>query len=184
MTVFTLPRFIDNFRQTNLGRVAIHEAGHAVIARVLRLRITSVTIKPVGSVAGSTELPWLGVGPLGGVLSSDVEWLALKKVGVARVMAPSDRAFHAHIITLLSGAAAENFFCGGAVHLGARSDNAHIRMLMRYFSCDRPRLKRMAEILVRRHSGTILRVALELKWAETLKEADIDTIIDAQGSDL
>lgn len=182
MTVFTLPRYADNFRRTYLGRVAIHEAGHAVIACVLNLMVTSVTIIPVGSVAGFTELPWLGNGPLGGVLYSDVEWIALKNKAITRVMAPSDRAFRAHIIALLAGAAAEKYFCGGQVHLGARSDSEQVRTLMRYFPCDRVRLKRMAKMLVRRHSGAILRLALELKSAKTLKQCVIDNILEDQES--
>jgi hypothetical protein len=178
MTGFSLPRSIDDFRRSDLGRVAFHEAGHAVIASVLNLRVTSVTIKPTGVIAGFTELPWLGNGPLGGALYSDVEWLALKDEPITRVIAPSDRALRAHILTLLAGAAAEKLFCGGPVHIGARSDNAHIRSLMRFISCNRARLKQMAEMLVRRHSGTILHLALELKRAKTLHADSIATVIN------
>lgn len=177
MTAYPLPRSIDKFRRSNTGRVAFHEAGHAVIASVLNLRVTSVTIKPNGCIAGLTELPWLGKGPLGGALYSDVEWLALKDAPISRVIAPSDRALRAHLITLLAGPAAEKFFCGGAVHLGARSDNAHVRTLMRYFTCDRARLKRMAETLVRRHSFIILQFALELGRKKRLSGDHLDHLL-------
>jgi hypothetical protein len=178
MTVFSLPHSIDNFRQSNTGRVAFHEAGHAVIASVLNLKVASVTIKPEGCVAGFTELPWLGKGPLGGALYSDVEWLALKDAPIARAIAPSDRALRAHLITLLAGPAAEKFYCGGAVHLGARSDNAHVRTLMRYFTCDRARLKRMAEMLVRRHSFSTLQIALELARKKRLSGEHLERLLN------
>jgi hypothetical protein len=177
MATFTLPRHIDDFRGSALGRVAFHEAGHAVIGRVLGLRVTSVAIAPCGDIAGYIEIPLLGTHPLSGVLFTDFEWMALSGNWKARVTIPTDKAMHAHIITLLSGAVAEKHFCGGLVYPGAKSDNAQIRRLVRYSQCSRERLKMMSQMLVRRHSSVIFGVALELARKKRLQGPELDRIL-------
>lgn len=168
-------------------RVAFHEAGHAVIGRVLGLSVQHVSTEASGDALGHVAHASCNRYSLGPILKTELEWRERdgeESAKKGQMFIPRDAAFYAHLLTILAGAAAEKHFCGGPVHHNASRDNRHIREILRFFPTRRPRLKRMAEALVRRHRNTIWRVARHLSTPRTISGSELETIITTPASPL
>ena len=147
---------------------AIHEAGHAVIARVLMLLCGDASVQ-ADYKAGSA-----GYAAIGDPLESDNEW---RRRGKHR---SGDAANRARIMSCMAGTEAEAELLGAAQG-GDAEDLRHINILAEHFlDCDRnrllDRLRRMTRMLVRRHRKRIERVAMVLLAKETLTEKQLDKL--------
>jgi hypothetical protein len=139
-----------------LKQTAYHEAGHAVIGRVLTLPCGKATIKP-----NYRE------GEGGHAITSDPylclhEW---EKRGHFRDSL--DAVFHARIMTYMAGAEAEKLLLGTEA-VGDDDDRKQIEVMAGQLHRDvdwdklEPRLRAMTRMLVRRHRTRIERVVKEL----------------------
>ena len=146
---------------------AIHEAGHAVIARVLALTCGGATIVPDyddGAAGHSiTEDPWHCL----------YEW---EKRGKVR---NDDAVWHARIIGYMAGAEAEVALLG-STQGGDADDRYQIELMAEElvgagtWNRIEPRLRRMTQMLVRRHRLLIERVAAALLEKRTLSREELD----------
>ena len=133
-------------------KTAYHEAGHAVLGRVLTLVCDSATIKPDHDSAGHslTHDPWDCI----------YEW---EKRGKVR---EPDAVWHARIIGFMAGAEAEAELLG-TVPRGDGDDRYQIELMAeeletpakRWDTKIEPRLRAMTRMLVHRHRVLIERVA-------------------------
>jgi hypothetical protein len=152
--------------------VAYHEAGHAVIARVLTLAPTRATIRPNyrkgrdGYCAYAASFPH--------------EWL---KRG------HPDAEAHAQIMTTMAGAEAEEEWSDlprdGDSDSGDRRDIAARAEALTEADWVKlePRLRQMTRMLVRRHWARIERLAQALLDQTTLNYIQIDMLIDIDVED-
>jgi hypothetical protein len=147
--------------------IATHEAGHAVIARVLTLLCGEATIKP------DYEEGCAGYAAIGDPLESVTVWHSRFK---RRTLYAVDAAYRARIIACMAGTEAEAELLGAAEG-GDGEDLYHIGLLAEELpGCDLDRLRRMTRMLVRRHRKRIERVAKVLLVKETLTEKQIDRL--------
>jgi ATP-dependent Zn protease len=151
--------------------VAYHEAGHAVIGRVLGLSGEGATIVP-----NSYERT-LGVARVSA--SGAIEkW---EKRGKFRSL---DSVYVADVMTKMAGAETEAVLLG-RVAVGDSDDRLQIGMIMEEMRVpadgdwDRyeARLRSMTRCLVRRHGARIERVAKALLAKHTLSAAQIDRLM-------
>ena len=156
---------------------ANHEAGHAVIARVLTLMCGGASIVPdfdEGHAGHSiTEDPW----------SCESQWEKRGKVRGA------DAVLHAGIIVLMAGAEAEIELLG-STQSGDAFDRSEIEMMADHlrrgasWSRVEPRLRAMTRMLVRRHRVMIERVAAALLESKTLNREELDGLIGRSVDDV
>jgi ATP-dependent Zn protease len=155
---------------------AIHEAGHAVLGRVLTLVCDSATIKPDHDSAGHslTHDPWACI----------YEW---EKRGKVR---EPDAVWHARIIGFMAGAEAEAELLG-AVPRGDSDDRYQIELMAEQLYRDKisweklePRLRAMTRMLVRRHRVLIARVADALIDRTTLSAEELDKLVGRSVDDV
>lgn len=151
---------------------AIHEAGHAVIGRVLGLLCGCATIIPNESKAEAGYSicadPWA-------TLSA---WEKREKFRDAR------SAFCGRILAYMAGAESERELLGQCP-VGDGDDRYQIAMMAE--SCDsglsnhweqyEPRMRRQTRRLVRKHRDKIERIARALLERETLEAHEIDALI-------
>jgi ATP-dependent Zn protease len=155
---------------------AIHEAGHAVFARVLRIRCGEVTIEPneAEGYAGYSHTgdPWDTVG----------DW---ERIGRYRDR-DVEQAYRGRILTLMAGEEAEIEILGSAQSI-AEDDRRWIERMAetRYaFSSDeeweryKPRMRRQTRRLVRKHRDKIERVATALLQCKSLQSDEIYELIE------
>ena len=152
---------------------AYHEAGHAVIARVLTLAAGKATIKPdyAGGSAG------LSITANPSVCVS--EWGRRGKVRDF-----DDAVFHARIITYMAGAETEAVLLGMEA-IGDGDDRLQIGMmaeelstpLEHFWERTEARLRAMTRMLVRRHRDRIERVAKVLLKKTTLTGRQLDKLV-------
>lgn len=156
---------------------AIHEAGHAVIGRVLGMLCGGATIvrSPEEGEAGHaiTEDPY-------GTL--DYWGATLRKYRADEMRS----IICGRIITVMAGAEAEAEILGKC-RGGDGNDRRQITQMTEthYFPIERleewsrwePRMRRQTRRLVRRHRATIQRVADNLKKRKTLTAEEIDAIM-------
>jgi ATP-dependent Zn protease len=151
-------------------KVAIHEAAHAVIARVLTLSAGHVTIKPNyrdrSRGVSITHEPYACLS-------------AWEKRGKVR---NSDNAVYiARIISTMAGAEAEMEFLGSAA-IGDGQDRQQIEIMAEELTSKRswsdlePRLRKMTRMLVRRHRARIERVAEALLAKTKLHGKQVDRL--------
>jgi hypothetical protein len=122
---------------------AFHEAGHAVISRVLAMDIERVAIVPSRRSEGNVSFRSANRFPLGVAIRTDLKWRELKQarsLAGVRAWAPSDRALHADIISTLAGAVAVRE-CLGKPATGCGSDNYHVTELLKHLSPSRNRMR-------------------------------------------
>jgi hypothetical protein len=163
-------------RHPHRKSTAYHEAGHAVIARVLTLASGPVTIKPDydEETAGSS---------ITDVNICETEW---EKRGKVRFL---DAAWHACIMMSMAGAETE------AVLLSRRAtgdgDDRYRIALMAERLCYSPpwerheaRLRAMTRMLVRRHRVLIERVAKALLARTTLSAKQVDKLVGRSVDDI
>jgi ATP-dependent Zn protease len=160
-----------------LNHVAIHEAGHAVIARVLGLKCGGATVIATEDTAGyaiineasATARIWRQAGevPVPGLLIDDIN-------------NPHRAAYRATILASMAGAEAERELLGQCDD-GDQFDRQRIADLMAKFVSlllDEPRLRRKTRRLVRSYRKQIERVAAALNRRRTLTAAEIDHLIE------
>jgi ATP-dependent Zn protease len=163
-------------KQEQIKATAIHEAGHAVIARVLTLVAGSATIKIDHDSVGHsvTHDPWAAI----------YEW---EKRG--RVREPG-AVWHARIIAFMAGAEAERELLGSALP-GDGDDRHQIELMAEELCRDEisweklePRLRTMTRMLVRRHRTRIDRVADALFAKTTLSGEELDRLVGRSVADV
>jgi ATP-dependent Zn protease len=159
------PSFLNIPRHT-----AIHEAGHAVIARRLTLSCGSTTIKPD-----------FAEGHAGHAVTDDPyacihQWERRGKVrGINSV-------WYGRIVALMAGAEAEIAILG-STQGGDGKDRSEIELMAEEISSDplpwnlrEVRLRAMTRMLIRRHRDRIQRVAEALLAKKTLSAKAIDKL--------
>ena len=164
-----------------VDEIAYHEAGHAVIGRVLRLVCCYATIIPLGYTEGRAAIddPWTTVSDWTPELWDQMEpVLPRRKIRAA---------FRGTIIALMAGAEAEKELvctlpddydgdCGDRdqIEFLAASPEAELsnNLWVRY----EPRMRRQTRRLVRKHGYSIETVARNLLECETLSGEEIDRI--------
>jgi ATP-dependent Zn protease len=151
---------------------ATHEAGHAVIGRVLTLLCEGATIRPdyAAGAAGHavTEDP----------LACESEWYRRCK------FRSNGAVYRARIITYMAGAEAEVALLG-ATNGGDGSDRHQINLMVECLDrCDLDMLRRMTRTLVCRHRRRIDRVATALLKRKTLTRKQIDKLAGRSVADL
>jgi ATP-dependent Zn protease len=151
-------------------RTAIHEAGHAVIGRVLGMTCGPATIVPDTNGAGHsiTRDPWLTYG----------EWEARGKYRGDQI----GSIMLGRVLTMMAGAEAERVLIGRC-RGGDGQDRYDIACIVDSsdfkFSVDafwdriEPRLRVYTRALVRRHRAAIERVAAALQERGTLSSEEI-----------
>jgi len=145
------------------SRTAYHEAGHAVIARVLNISIIKVSIRFQIAAAGSRT------GSAG-----RVHHYRTKR----RHLGLYER--DALVMMTLAGRLAEQILIGFETDGGDRKDLADVRRFAKSMNEWRMhRLHRMTEMLVWRHAESIRRVAAHLLNKEELDQPSVDKIIQA-----
>lgn len=151
-------------------KTAYHEAGHAVLGRVLTLACDSATIEPDHDSAGHslTHDPW------------DCIYEGEKR---GKVRKP-DAVWHARIIGFMAGAEAEAELLG-TVPRGDGDDRYQIELMAeeletpakRWDTKIEPRLRAMTRMLVHRHRVLIERVAQALIDQTTLSREELDNLV-------
>jgi hypothetical protein len=154
-------------------KIAIHEAGHAVVARVLGLRGGTATLVPdelSGQDGHNTTIvpdPWETIEPDGSP-SARPPWLT----------------FRVRILSLMAGAEAERELLG-SMDIEDGSDRAEIARLAAApeselwdcFAEYEPRMRMQTRRIVRRYRSTIEDVATALLEQTTLSSEDIDGLV-------
>jgi hypothetical protein len=156
---------------------AIHEAGHAVIARILRLPCGDATIKPDHESAGHNLIadPYAVV----------QRWEGEVPGKGARPHGTYDSAVLARILAFMAGRAAEEEIIGACLG-GDSDDKRQIGLMLDELPRERlspspehyeKRLRSLACGLVRRHRGRIERVAAALMRKGSLTGDEIDALV-------
>ena len=153
----------------DLAGIAHHEAGHAVIARVLNLPCGLATIVPDDDSAGHaiTGDPWDAV----------AQWDASGR------WRDVDVAYRARIIAFMAGAEAE-IECLGSCRGGDGDDRWQIALMLESLlpagvdpsGCEN-RLRRFTRALVRRHRGKLEAVAQRLLKQEHASKSELDAMV-------
>jgi ATP-dependent Zn protease len=161
-----------------LKQTAYHEAGHAVIGRVLTLHCGRATIRPNYSKAEAghavTHEPYACL----------YEWEKRGHVRDSR-----DAVYHARIMTLMAGAEAEEALLGSG-GIGDSDDRYQIGLMAEELHRDtnwdklEPRLRAMTRMLVRRHKARIERVAKALLAKTTLSAKSLDKMVGRNVDDV
>jgi ATP-dependent Zn protease len=175
MTKRSKLRLLNDPRHT-----AYHEAGHAVIGRVLTLLSGGATIEP------DYEAESAGCAITENPHACERAW---EKRGKVRYSL--DVALHAQIITSMAGAEAEIVLLGqtdgGAGHdrlkIGIMAQNLSIP-LEHFWERTEPRLRAFTRRLVLRHREPIERVAAALLEKKTLSGAELDKLVGRSVDDV
>jgi len=163
--------------RSELRQTAYHEAGHAVIGRVLTLPCGPATIKP------SYEEMRAGYSITFDPYACEAEW---QKRGKYRVR---DAVWHARAIAYMAGAESERELLGEEATGDAKDKVEIARMLSEIISEDQwkrvePRLRAMTRMLVRRHKAKIVRVAKALLSKRTLSRRQLDNMVGRSVADV
>jgi hypothetical protein len=152
--------------------IAVHEAGHAVIGRVLKVPCGECSIADGIACDFDTEAACLGVANICGDLETQREWQRLGRRRRPRTV------WIAQAMAFMAGAEGERAFFGENIADGEGRDLEQIEA----FLFDAPpwvesRLRSFTRTLVRRHLDSILAVAERLLRDVTLTDADIRSAI-------
>lgn len=157
---------------------AYHEAGHAVIGRVLTLPCGGATIK-----ADYDD------GKAGHAITEDPHVCIEEWSKRFRVRDNQEAVWHARIMTYMAGAEAEMELLGSSA-IGDGNDRYQIAMMAEELSgavdWDKlePRLRAMTRMLVRRHRVRIERVAQALLARTTLSAKQLDKLVGRSVDDV
>lgn len=154
-----MDEYVNDLRHT-----AVHEAGHAVIGRVLTLPCAEATIEP------DFEEQAAGTSDTGDFWSCEDRWMDRGKCRDTR------HAVIARVITLMAGVEAEIELLGDSEG-GDGADLMEIDKVDSEFGIDEPRLRKFTKMLVRRHRGLIERTAEALLAEKTLSGPDLDKLV-------
>lgn len=158
-------------------KTAYHEAGHAVIARVLTLAAGGVTIK-----ADYDE------GSAGYSITADPYACLFEWEKRGKVRDHPDVVWHARIMAFMAGAEVEAELLG-AKPIGDGNDRQQITLMAAELSrADwnklEPRLRTMTRMLVRRHGVLIERLAKALLARTTLSAKQVDKLVGRSVDDV
>jgi ATP-dependent Zn protease len=161
-----------------LKHTAYHEAGHAVIGRVLMLACGRATIRPNYEKleAGHTITP--------DPYACLYEWEKRGHGSDSR-----DAVHHARIMTYMAGAEAEQVLLGSG-GVGDGDDRYQIALMAEELHRDtdwnklEPRLRAMTRMLVRRHKVRVERVAKALLARTTVSAKALDKMIGRSVDDV
>jgi ATP-dependent Zn protease len=153
---------------------AFHEAGHAVIARVLTLASARVSIRPDNCRLGYS-------------ITFDRYECLIEWAERGYVRHYLDAVWHAHIITTMAGAEAEELL--GQSALGDGEDRHQIELMAKKLTTGdwgrlEPRLRAMTRMLVRRHRARIERLAKVLLAKTTLSAKQVDKLVGKSVDDV
>jgi hypothetical protein len=158
-------------------QTAIHEAGHAVIGRVLAMSCKGATIQP------DHDSAWHAI--LEGPYTTVAEWERRGHYRDPQVV------YIGRILTFMAGAEAVRMLLGVLDDLGDHDDLTQVWYMLE----DMPRapadlgryelrLRQMACMLVRRHRERIERVADELERRTTLSRSHLDRLVGRSIADV
>jgi hypothetical protein len=158
------------------GHTATHEAGHAVVGRVLTLLC-----------GGASIVPDYEAGEAGHAITKDPsecegEWLRRGKIR------HDNAVWHARIMTFMAGAEAEVMLLGAAQG-GDGDDRYQIELMAENVVCAdwnrlEARLRAMTRMLIRRHRDRIERVAAALLVKRKLSAKQVDSLTGRSINDL
>jgi hypothetical protein len=162
-------------RRGRVKHTAYHEAGHAVIARVLTLAAGRATIE-LNFADGSA-----GYGITRDPYQCEWQWERRGKVRA------QNAAWHARIMAYMAGAEAE-VACLGRCHAGDGDDRYQIMLMMEEITSEpaelEARLRRMTQMLVLRHKARIVRVAKALLAETALSGKKLDQLVGRSVNDV
>jgi hypothetical protein len=154
--------------RTDPRHTATHEAGHAVIARVLTLMCGGASIRPVGN----------GRAMIHGPFECEGEWIGRAK------WRSGGAVYRARIIAFMAGTEAEIELLD-ATQGDDGEDRCQITLMTKeLYSCDLDRLRMMTRMLVRRHGDGIERVAAALLAEKELSREQVDELTGCSVDDV
>jgi hypothetical protein len=158
-------------------KVAVHEAGHAVIARVLTLAAGRVSIRP------NYRSRSRGVNVTHSPAACRAAWVKRGKV-----RASYNAVYLARIICTMAGAEAEADLLSLLTN-GDGNDREQIELMARKLTGYdwarlEPRLRRMTRMLVHRHRARIVRVAMALIARIELSTKEVDQLVGRSVDDV
>ena len=158
--------------------VATHEAGHAVIGRVLTLLC-----------GGATIVPDFKAGEAGHAITDD-PWECRSEWDRRGKVRHDNAVWHGRIIAFMAGAEAEQLLLGATLG-GDGDDRYQIELMARELDCDpdewirlEARLRAMTRMLIRRHRNRISGVADALIAKGKLTGRQIDKLAGRSINDL
>jgi ATP-dependent Zn protease len=158
---------------------AYHEAGHAVIARVLTLACGGATIRPD-----------YDQGKAGFAITKDPYECLEEWAKRGKVRDNQEAVWHARIMTYMAGADAAGEILGITVH-GDADDRRQITFMAEelprgeaFWERLEPRFRAMTRMLVRRHRAHIERVAEALLARKTLSAKQLDKLVGRSVDDV
>lgn len=166
----------------DLHHVAIHEAGHAVVAVALGFHVTTVSIKGTGSAGGWTDMTISPVSTREAIERRVMVLLAGRAANAAFGSLPDTGALSDLTeATRLLGAARVAFGLGEALVVRARPDDvlglvARDRALADAIEADLQRLMRRTEVMVSNNCEAIMRLADLLIERLVLDASEIPTL--------
>jgi hypothetical protein len=167
-------------------QTAVHEAGHAVIARVLALAAGGATIVPEPGHIGRSDYHISA-----GHSAIADPWACLHQWEIRGKFRANDAEIRARVITMMAGLEAELEIRGDHDAGADGSDLYQIALMLEGLGLSEQdqgkleqRLRRMANMLVRRHRGLIVHTAEELFDRRTLTAEELDDVVGRSVHDI
>lgn len=159
-------------------RVVFHLAAQGVVARSLRIPVRQIEVD-LDLAKGRVEHPPFSHDRLSIYQSTEAAWVERDRPErMFEHPVPRRTVYLAHVVTLLSGPAAERHFCGGTPRFNTLSEGRELnRLLLVHCRCNRRLPEQKAQLLVRIHSDEIVKVARRLLVSDTMSESELDAVI-------